>query len=302
MIDFNTNHSNHLVAGQVIATFGRQCTVKTSDNESLSCVTRGKKTGIACGDWVEIQHTTPGQGVIEVIKSRSSLLYRSDAYRKKIIAANVTQIIIVIAAIPTFSEELINRCLVAAEDQHINVLIVLNKADLIEPTKVALKALSSYQDLGYPLLSLSAKQDISALLPYLNNHLSVLAGQSGMGKSTLINTLIPEAKRATAEISVVLDSGSHTTTHSQLYTLSPNSKIIDSPGIQEFGLHHIEPKDLAWLFREFIPYLGKCKFHNCRHVSEPSCAILNAVDEKKINAKRLNYYHRILPTQKEKGA
>ncbi len=297
MIDSNTKHLNNHTTGQVTATFGRQCTVETKDNKSLSCVTRGKKTGIVCGDWVAIQHTAEGQGVIEKIKPRSSLLYRSDAYRKKIIAANVTQIIIVVAAIPSFSEELINRCLVAAEDQHINVLIVLNKADLTEPTKIALETLSLYQQLGYQLLSLSAKHDLSVLLPYLDNHLSVLAGQSGMGKSTLINALIPKAKRATAEISTALDSGSHTTTHSQLYSLNSNSKIIDSPGIQEFGLHHITAEDLAWRFREFNPFIGKCKFHNCRHVNEPNCAILNAVDEEKINVRRINYYHRILPIQ-----
>lgn len=294
MVISSTKPANQQTTGQVTATFGRQCTVETQDNEMLSCVTRGKKTGIVCGDWVTIQHTAKGQGVIETIQPRESLLYRSDAYRKKIIAANVTQIIIVVAAKPSFSEELINRCLVAAEDQHINVLIVLNKADLIEPTKLALDKLSLYEDLGYPLLSLSAKQDISALLPHLENHLSVLAGQSGMGKSTLINALIPQANRATAEISTALDSGSHTTTHSQLYALNEKSKIIDSPGIQEFGLHHISAEELAWRFREFVPYIGKCKFHNCRHVNEPDCAILNAVDEGKINSRRLKYYQQIL--------
>lgn len=255
---------------------------------------RGKKGGIACGDWVEYQLTTAGQGVIETIRPRSSLLYRSDAFKEKIIAANVTQIIIVVAAIPSFSEELINRCLVAAESENIDVLIVLNKADLVEPAQAAMTSLSLYRELGYSVLQLSAIQDISALLPYLTGHVSVLAGQSGMGKSTLLNALIPEARRATAEISEALDSGTHTTTHSQLYHLDENSAIIDSPGFQEFGLSHIKEENLAWGFIEFHPYIGQCKFSNCRHFKEPGCAVLAAVRQGKITEKRLGFYHRLL--------
>ena len=255
---------------------------------------RGKKGGIACGDWVEYQLTTAGQGVIETIRPRSSLLYRSDAFKEKIIAANVTQIIIVVAAIPSFSEELINRCLVAAESENIGVLIVLNKADLVEPAQAAMTALSLYRELGYSVLQLSAIQDISALLPYLTGHVSVLAGQSGMGKSTLLNALIPEARRATAEISEALDSGTHTTTHSRFYHLDENSAIIDSPGFQEFGLSHIKEENLAWGFIEFHPYFGQCKFSNCRHLKEPGCAVLLAVEQGKIHSKRLAFYQKLL--------
>ncbi len=280
--------------GQVIAAFGRQYSVETAAGEILLCVTRGKKTGIACGDQVEFQSTTSGQGVIERIKARSTLLYRSDAFKEKIIAANVTQIIIVVAAVPSFSEELINRCLVAAESQRIQVLIVLNKADLTEETLAAAATLSLYQELGYSLIQLSAKKDITALLPYLDGHLSVLAGQSGMGKSTLINTLIPEAKRSTAAISVALDSGCHTTTYSHLYHLDANSHIIDSPGIQAFGLNHIKRENLAWGFDEFHPYIGQCKFNNCRHTSEPGCALILAVKEGKISKQRFAFYHKLL--------
>ena len=254
---------------------------------------RGKKGGVACGDRVELQLTTAGQGVIETIKPRKSLLYRSDSFKEKIIAANVTQIIIVVAAIPSFSEELINRCLVAVESENINVLIVLNKADLAEPTQAAMDILSLYRDLGYPVLQLSAINDVSALQPYLKGHLSVLAGQSGMGKSTLLNALIPKAKRATAEISVALDSGCHTTTHSQLYHIDADSGIIDSPGIQEFGLHHIKEENLAYGFIEFHPYIGQCKFSNCRHISEPGCALTLAAQTGKIQAKRLAFYHKL---------
>ncbi len=280
--------------GLVIAAFGRHFSVETASGEIISCVMRGKKGGIACGDQVEYQSTTTGQGVIEAIKPRTSKLYRSDAYKEKIIAANVTQVIIVVAAIPSFSEELINRCLIAAESENIEVLIVLNKADLIEPTQAAMETLSLYRDLGYRVLPICALQDVSALRSYLHNHLSVLAGQSGMGKSTLLNTLIPQARRATAEISEALDSGTHTTTHSQLYHIDTNSAIIDSPGFQEFGLSYIPQENLTWGFIEFHPYIGQCKFSNCRHNQEPGCAVVQAAQQGKIHPKRLAFYQRLL--------
>lgn len=280
--------------GLVVAAFGRHFSVETANGEIVSCVMRGKKSGVACGDQVEYQLTTIGQGVIETVQPRISLLYRSDAFKEKIIAANVTQIIIVVAAVPSFSEELISRCLAAAESENIEVLIVLNKADLIAPTKTAMQTLSLYQNLDYRILPVSALQDVSALRPHLRNHLSVLAGQSGMGKSTLLNALIPEARRATAEISVALDSGTHTTTYSQLYHLDENSAVIDSPGFQEFGLNHIKEENLAWGFLEFHPYFGQCKFSNCRHLKEPGCAILAAVKQGKITEKRLGFYHKLL--------
>lgn len=279
--------------GQVIAAFGRHYSVTTAVG-ILSCVMRGKKSGVACGDHVECRMTTQGQGVIETIKPRNSQFYRSDAFKEKIIAANVTQIILVVAAVPSFSEELISRCLVAAESENINVLIVLNKADLIQPTQVAFDTLLLYRELGYTVLQLSAIQNALTLRPYLSNHLSVLVGQSGMGKSTLLNTLIPEANRSTAAISLALDSGSHTTTYSQLYQLDKNSAIIDSPGFQEFGLNHIKEENLAYGFVEFHPYIGHCKFSNCRHRSEPGCAVLAAQEEGKILRKRLDYYHKLL--------
>lgn len=287
-------HKVEYLSGLVIAAFGRHYSVETAAGEIVSCVMRGKKGGVACGDQVELQLTAAGQGVIETIKPRTSLLYRSDAFKEKIIAANATQIIIVVAAIPSFSEELINRCLVAAESENLAVLIVLNKADLAESTQVAMAILSLYRNLGYSLLRLSAIKDVSALRSYLAGHLSVLAGQSGMGKSTLLNALIPQANRATAEISLALDSGCHTTTHSQLYRIDADSAIIDSPGFQEFGLNHIKDENLAWGFIEFHPYLGHCKFNNCRHTSEPGCAVILAMQEGKIHPRRLDFYQRLL--------
>ncbi len=282
------------VNGQIVAAFGRQYLVEITNGEILSCVLRGKKSGAVCGDQVKVKGTTVGQGVIEAISPRSTLIYRSNTIRKKLIAANITQIIIVIAAVPSFDEELVNRCLVTAENQNIKALIVLNKTDLIEPTRVVLTGLSLYQKIGYTLLQLSAKTDITPLLPYLQGHLNVLVGQSGMGKSTLINALIPDAGRATAKISSTLDSGRHTTTHAQLYHLDKNTHIIDSPGIQEFGLHHINNTDLAWGFIEFHPYIGKCKFSDCLHIKEPGCALTLAMQKRKIDTRRLGFYRKLI--------
>jgi ribosome biogenesis GTPase len=254
---------------------------------------RGKKRGVACGDRVNVRVAAAGQGVIEEILPRTSLLYRSDQARQKLIAANVSQLVIVVAAIPTFSEELINRCIAAAEQQQLKVLLVCNKSDLVEPSRVALATLALYRELGYNVLQLSAKTDSSPLLSYLHGHLSILIGQSGMGKSTLLNALIPAAERATADISLALDSGRHTTTHARLYYLEKDTGLIDSPGMQAFGLHHLNCEELAWGFIEFRPYLGLCKFSNCRHGREPGCALAQAMREGKINLRRVAFYRKL---------
>lgn len=283
---------SELLPALVVASYGMRYDVELNDGAQISCVTRGKKSDLACGDRVQIRMTSDNEGVVENILPRSSLLYRSNEYRKKLLAANVSQIVIVIAAVPSFYEDLVNRCLIAAEAADIKALILLNKSDLPE-TAAALDRLELYRSLGYAVETLSARQDVSQLRPLLQGHTSVLVGQSGMGKSTLVNALLPDANSRTQEISSVLDSGKHTTTSARLYHLDSESSLIDSPGLQEFGLNHLSSDEMERSFVEFRPYLGKCRFNNCRHLKEPDCAILNAVRDGKISEIRLESYRKL---------
>jgi len=275
--------------GWIVASFGRRYLVELADGTSLDCVTHGRRGAIACGDRVSVAARGPGQGVIEAVAPRTTLLYRSDRVRQKLVAANVTQIVIVVAPVPAFHEDLLNRCLAAAGHGGMSALIALNKSDLPQST-AALEALGIYRNLGYRVVALSAKRDLSPLQPHLQDHTSVLVGQSGMGKSTIINALIPGAAVRVAEISAALDSGRHTTTHTRLFHLDATSHLIDSPGLQEFGLHHLDPDELAHAFVEFRPHLGQCRFRDCRHVTEPGCAITAASERGEISGKRLASY------------
>lgn len=282
-----------LLDGRIVAAYGRRYLVELTDATLLDCVTRGRRGALACGDRVCVARSAPGQGVIETLAARETLLYRSDRGRQKLIAANVTQIVVVVAPAPSFHEDLVNRCLAAAEHGNLTALIVLNKAEL-PGAALALESLSLYERLGYRVLALSAKLDVAPLTGFLRGKVSVLVGQSGMGKSTIINALAPGAAVRVAELSAALDSGRHTTTHARLYHVDADTDIIDSPGLQVFGLHHVDAPELAEAFVEFRPHLGQCRFRDCRHLSEPGCALATACAAGHISERRLESYRRLV--------
>lgn len=278
--------------GQIVAAFGRRFLVECAGNRILDCVTRGKRNDYACGDQVKVTVQNEDQGVIDDCMARKSLLYRSDRWKQKLIAANVTQMLMVVAPVPSFDLDVLDCCLAAAEHAEIRPLIVLNKADLPESTKSA-AALSLYTAMGYPLLQLVATQGVAALRPYLTGQRSVLVGESGMGKSTILNALVPQAAAQTREVSASLGTGKHTTSHARLHHLDAQSDIIDTPGVQAFGVHHLGVDGLAAAFIEFRNSLGQCRFRDCRHLEEPGCAILAAVAAGHIDERRLMSYRRL---------
>ena len=283
--------------GTIVAAHGRHYDVEDGDGGRWHAVPRGKKSVYACGDRVRIEPAGQDQARIVDHLVRKSLLYRSDAFRQKLIAANVGQMVIVTATEPAFSDELVSRALVAAEHEGMSAVIVLNKCDLADAVPAARELLAPFAAIGYPVVELAALQDAAPLRPWLANALSVLVGQSGMGKSTLINALVPGASAATREISSALDSGKHTTTHATLYRLDGEAALIDSPGLQEFGLAHLSFGEIEWAFPEFRQTLGQCRFHDCRHEAEPGCAV-KALVESGVVARRRYEHFRVMTRER----
>jgi ribosome biogenesis GTPase len=291
------------VVGTIIAAHGRHYLAQT-DTIKLQCVTRGKKSDVAVGDIVNLVLTSPNQGVIESIAERKSLLYRSDQYKSKLLAANVTQLFIVVATEPGFADDLVSRALVAAEAAGVKAHIVLNKIDVTESLPKTRERLALYAGLGYPVheMSVRAAPDTvrTMLTPLLAGQSTILIGQSGMGKSSLINLLVPDADIAVREISAALDTGKHTTTFTRLYSIDADTAIIDSPGFQEFGLYQLTEGMLERAFPEFAPHLGSCKYYNCHHLTEPECAVLAAVKGGKIATMRHQLYKQLLHESSQK--
>jgi ribosome biogenesis GTPase len=283
--------------GTIIAAHGRHY-VADVEGRILQCVTRGKKTNVAVGDVVHLKMTSEDQAVIEKIDERKTLLYRSDQYKSKLLAANVTRLFIVVATEPGFTDDLVNRALVACEAAGVEAHLILNKTDVEPLLPRARDRVKAYTSLGYPVHEVSAKahpeQTVAALMPLLEGQSSIFIGQSGMGKSSLVNLLVPEADAAVREISEALDTGKHTTTFTRLYHLAGGGSLIDSPGFQEFGLYHLTEGMLERAFVEFAPHLGGCKYYNCRHLAEPQCAILQAVADGKIARTRQQLYAQLV--------
>ena len=280
------------LSGLVIATHGRHCVVETPDGERRICHPRGKKSQVVVGDHVQWL-ASEDEGTIENIEPRSNLFYRQDELRTKSFAANLDQVLILLAAEPEFSEMQLARALIAAEAQHITPVIALNKRDLTVLFAHALTRLSPYVDMGYTVLSLALKSgDLGDLPERLANKTTLVLGPSGSGKSTMVNALVPNANVATQEISHALNSGKHTTTATTWHWVDAqrHTGLIDSPGFQEFGLHHIDAMQLAAYMPDFKPHVTHCKFYNCTHLHEPSCGVRDAVEKGLINASRYRVY------------
>ena len=282
------------ISGEIVAAYGRHYLVDCGATGLLSSVPRGKKSLYACGDRVTVHATGPGQGVIETAAPRKSEFSRASARRTRLIATNATQVTVVAAAEPSFSDEFIARALVAAEHQALKGIIVLNKSDLAAPFALARERLLPFAQAGYPVIELAARSNVGPLWPHLRGEVSILAGQSGMGKTTLINSLLPGTNSATGEISRFLDSGRHTTANSRLYRIDDTTALIDCPGLQDFGLAHLGVRELEWSFPEFRKLIGTCRFQDCRHDSEPGCAIREARALGGIHPRRFELFHRIL--------
>ncbi|WP_423197930.1 MULTISPECIES: ribosome small subunit-dependent GTPase A [unclassified Cupriavidus] len=297
---------NSAAAAIVIAAHGRHYVVELSDGERLHAFPRGKKSDCAVGDHVRVERAAADQGVITAVDPRKNLLHRSDQFKSKLLAANIDQVVIVLATEPSFSEDLLGRALVSAEALEIRPLVVLNKTDLPDRLDDARRRLALYRALGYETLELSvhARPDeaLAQLRPRTAGVSSILIGQSGMGKSSLLNLLIPGVEAQTREISAKLDSGKHTTTFTRLYHLpeawgtveGQAGYLIDSPGFQEFGLHHLSEGMLERAFPEFRPRLTACRFYNCHHINEPGCGILAAIEAGEISERRHDLYKQLL--------
>ena len=298
----------HFAIVRIIANYGHQFLgllegARTDDAQPqwVQLVARGKRQGYAVGDWVKASLSTDNtQGAIEGIHLRENLFYRSEFNKQKNLASNIDQVAIICATEPSFADELLGRALICAHVAQIEVLIVLNKADVSELLPLARERLRLYAKLGYRVIEVSANQSNSLnseLIPALAGKTTLLMGQSGMGKSSLINVLIPDANLRTREISSVLNTGKHTTTFSRLFDRDLDeqaSQIIDSPGFEQFGMAQFSTSQIQHAMPEFVPYLGTCKFHNCTHVHEPACAVLDAVARGEIVEFRHEFYLRLL--------
>lgn len=280
----------------MVASHGRHVWIETGNGRLLICHPRGKKNEAVVGDRVLWLPTTPkgDEGSIEKIEPRRNLFYRQDELRSKSFAANIDQVLILIAAEPEFSEHQLARALITAEATQIKPLIALNKSDLAEPHAKALKRLEPYRAMGYEVMALSMKtgQGLEELREHLQGLATLVLGPSGAGKSTLTNRFIPHAQAETGDISKALNSGKHTTTHTRWYWMDGQKRtaLIDSPGFQEFGLHHIPAAQLARLMPDLKEHAGACRFYNCTHLHEPGCGVITAVATLTISPSRYRIY------------
>ncbi|NDU79724.1 MAG: ribosome small subunit-dependent GTPase A [Ferrovum sp.] len=270
---------NDIFSGIVTSAHGRHYMVLTNEQHlNLICTRPSKKIDVVCGDLVNGVIVSENQGIIKKIHARSSFLFREDLHRQKAIAANVDRILVVISPNPPFNDQLLAHCLVSIEANKIQPIIICNKKKSLPQAPESLnKTLEYYESLDYPIVYTEATEgDLGQLPDLIQDHNCLLLGQSGMGKSTITNQLIPGASARTKEISTALQSGKHTTTSSQLYFLPQGGTLIDSPGLQTFGLHHLSENQITRQFREFKNLVNHCRYRNCSHTVEAGCQLKEA--------------------------
>lgn len=295
--------------GVVITRFGQHADIEDSQTGVIHrCNLRRSIESLVTGDnvvWRPGVESLQGiAGVVEAVHERHSVLTRPDYYDGvKPVASNVDQVVIVSAILPELSTNIIDRYLIATEQVGFKPLIVINKIDLLDDEGIerVKNILSLYTDIGYDVLMVSQKtgEGIDDLKTYLAGSTSIFVGQSGVGKSSLVNALLPEVNADTGEVSENSGLGQHTTTTARLYHFPEGGDLIDSPGVREFGLWHLEPEEVTQGFKEFRDYLGGCKFRDCKHKDDPGCLLREAVEDGKISIERFESYHKIIDSMSE---
>ena len=284
--------------GLVVACHGRHVMVETESGERVLCHPKSKKNSALVGDRVRWS-ISGDEGSIDGIEVRRNLLYRQDEMRTKLFAANLDQVLLMLAAEPEFSEDQLSRSLIACSQAGIETLIVLNKSDLQPQFSQAWVRLEAFRNMGLTVLPLSLKSSpdgLPAIDAQLAGRKTLLLGPSGVGKSSFINRVVPRAKAQTAELSLSSKSGRHTTTHNSLYWIdrAAGSAVVDSPGFQSFGLHHLSSIGLVQNMPDINRYGDHCRFRNCAHLHEPDCSVRAALAAGLIDAQRYRLYQQLM--------